>query len=211
MTHAAAPGRPRAPLDEAIFAATLRLLGRDGYQALSMGAVAAEAGIGKPTLYRRFGSKAELVAATLGATGAAGHDTPGLPEDTREALGALLASTAAAIANPGALTILGSLLAQARTDPALLATFREALFRPKHAVVHATLRAGIERGEVRADADVEALDAMLFGALLARTILGEPADEAWARRVVDAAWPALAAHARPVPRPQTPGRGSAAR
>lgn len=192
MSPGAGPGRPRASLDDAIFEATLGLLEADGYQALTMGAVADRAGIGKPTLYRRYASKAELVAATLMALGSAEGGRPTLPDDTREALAVLLSGTARAIATPGSLAILGSLLAASRSDPELLATFREALFRPQHDVVHATIRAGIGRGVVRADVDVDAVDAMLFGSLLARTILGEAADEAWARRVVDAAWPAMA-------------------
>jgi AcrR family transcriptional regulator len=186
-----AGGRPRADLDGAIFEATLRLLAEDGYQRLTMGAVAEAAGIGKPTLYRRFASKAELVVAVLLSLDAA-RERPPLPHGTRDALAVLLTATAAAIATPGTMTILGSLLAQARSDPSLIVAFRDALFRPQHEVVHATLRRGVERGEVRPDVDVEAVDAMLFGSLLARATLGEAVDEAWARRVVAAAWPAIA-------------------
>jgi hypothetical protein len=40
----------------------------------------------------------------------------------------------------------------------------------------------------RARCDVEAVDSLLFGALLARAILGEVPDAAWAGRVVDTAW-----------------------
>lgn len=185
-------GRPRANLDREIFDATLRLLAEDGYQRLTMGAVADAAGIGKPTLYRRYPSKPDLVVAVLlSLDGDRPHAD--LPEDSRGALAALLVATAGAVANPGTMTILGSLVAQARSDPSLIAAFREALFRPQHEVVHATIRRGIERGEVRPDVDVEAIDAMLFGSLLARATLGEPVDEAWATRVVRAAWPALAA------------------
>jgi len=185
------PGRPRAALDDAIAEATIRLLSVHGYRGLSMGAVATEARIGKPTLYRRFPTKAELVASVLLGLPASGamRDTS---DDTREALASLLASTAQAVASPGGLTILGSVLAEAPADPSLLAAFREAVFRPQHHVVHGILRAGIEDGRVRSDLDIEAVDAMLFGALLARAILGEPVDAAWAQRVTDAAWPAVA-------------------
>jgi AcrR family transcriptional regulator len=185
------PGRPRAALDAAIAGATVRLLSVHGYRGLSMGAVAASAGIGKPTLYRRYPTKADLVAAVLLGLDPVGL-RPELPGDTRRALGVLLASTARAVASPGGLIVLGSLLAEASADPSLLAAFRAAVFRPQQEVVHGVVRAGIERGDVREDVDVEAVDAMLFGALLARAILGEPVDAAWARRVVDAAWPALA-------------------
>jgi AcrR family transcriptional regulator len=185
----ARPGRPRVDLDDAIARATLAVLARDGYERLTMGAVADAAGIGKPTLYRRHASKSALVAAVLVRVG--GGERPMLPDDTREALVVLLRSTATALAAPGALTIMGSLLAQASRDPDLTAAFRDAVFRPQHAIVHATLEAGVRRGDVRDDLDVEAVDAMLFGALLARATLGEEPTADWAERVVAAAWPAI--------------------
>jgi len=185
------PGRPRADLGAAIRAATLDVLARDGYERLTMGAVAEAAGIGKPTLYRRHASKSALVAAVLLTLGETGRPT--LPSDTREALRMLLASAARALAAPGALTVMGSLLAQAARDPELAAAFRDAVFRPQHDVVHATLEAGLRRGDVRGGVDADAVDAMLFGALLARAVLGEEPTPEWAGRVVDAAWPAIGA------------------
>ena len=187
---AARPGRPRADLDDGIAEATLAVLARDGYERLTMGAVAEAAGIGKPTLYRRHASKSALVAAVLVRLG--GGERPRLPDDTRRALVVLLRSTATALTAPGALTIMGSLLAQAGRDPDLTAAFRDAVFRPQHAIVHSTLEAGQRRGDVRSDLDAEAVDAMLFGALLARATLGEEPTEGWAERVVAAAWPAIA-------------------
>lgn len=191
MTDAAAtrPGRPRADLDAVISGTALRLLARDGYERLTMGAVAEAAGIGKPTLYRRHPSKSALVASVL--VGLSRADRFPLPRDTRQALVLLLGSTARALAAPGALTIMGSLLAQAGRDPELTAAFRDTVFRPQHAIVHATLEAGMRRGDVRANVDVEAVDAMLFGALLARAVLGEEPTQVWAQRIVTAAWPAI--------------------
>jgi len=75
----------------------------------------------------------------------------------------------------------------------LIEAFRDAVFRPQRAVVHGTILAGIERGEVRPDMDLEAVDAMLFGSLLARAVLGETMEERWPERVVGSAWPAMAA------------------
>ena len=60
------PGRPRSAVaDASIVRATLELLLEDGYRALTMEQVRARAGVGKATLYRRYGSKQELVAETL--------------------------------------------------------------------------------------------------------------------------------------------------
>jgi AcrR family transcriptional regulator len=56
------PGRPRsAQAHKAIIGATLALLAEEGFQGLSIEAVAAKAGVGKTTIYRRWSSKDELV------------------------------------------------------------------------------------------------------------------------------------------------------
>ncbi len=56
------PGRPRsAQAHKAIIDATLELLAEEGFQGLSIEAVAARAGVGKTTIYRRWASKEELV------------------------------------------------------------------------------------------------------------------------------------------------------
>ena len=60
------PGRPRdARRDEAILNATLALLQERGYQGLTIDGVAASAGVGRPTIYRRWSSKPSLVVAAL--------------------------------------------------------------------------------------------------------------------------------------------------
>src|SRR3954463_198698 len=59
-------GRPRdRALDEAIIVATRARLVRDGYSRMTLGDIAADAGVSRPTLYRRWNSKLELVADAL--------------------------------------------------------------------------------------------------------------------------------------------------
>src|SRR5665647_58447 len=58
----AKPGRPRDPqVNEAIFAATLELLAEDGYAQLTIERIAARAGVGKASLYRRWPDKVSVV------------------------------------------------------------------------------------------------------------------------------------------------------
>ena len=66
FTGLRAGGRPRNPaLDEAIILATRARLVRDGYSRMTLGDIAADAGVSRPTLYRRWRSKFDLVADAL--------------------------------------------------------------------------------------------------------------------------------------------------
>ena len=87
-------GRARAEADEAILQAALELLAEDGYRALTMERVRERSGVGKATLYRRYGSKEELVRAAIVHLNA---DIP-LPEDTGSLAGDFAAT---AQARPG--------------------------------------------------------------------------------------------------------------
>src|SRR3954454_9270029 len=65
-TGSPARGRPRDPaLDEAIILATRARLVRDGYSRMTLGDIAADAGVSRPTLYRRWDNKFELVVDAL--------------------------------------------------------------------------------------------------------------------------------------------------
>ena len=189
-----AAGRPRdTRVDAAILGAALQLLSEVGYQQLSIAAVASAAGIGRPAVYRRYRSKADLVAdAILHITTGA---EPDLPSDPQAALRVLLSAAGGALSEPDVTEVLGSLLAEQRRDPELLAAFRARVFDPRRLVIHRVVEQGIDGGEIARDADREAIDGLLFGALLARAILGEPMDAAWIERVIDQAWRGIAAPA----------------
>src|SRR3954467_934748 len=99
-------GRPRDPSrDGVIRAAILRLLAEVGYGALTMDAVAAEAGVGKAAIYRRWRTKQDLVVDTiadLNRADAMPPDTGCLEDDLR----AMLRSLVSVIRGPvGAATL----------------------------------------------------------------------------------------------------------
>jgi AcrR family transcriptional regulator len=178
-------GRPRDPSrDGVIRAAILRLLADVGYGALTMDAVAAEAGVGKATIYRRWRTKQDLVVDTisdLNRAEATPPDTGSLEGDLRQ----MLRQMVAVINGPaGAATL--SLLSTVPHQPALAAAFREgplALWR--RAFDQIWTRAE-ERGDVRSGMASSVLSEATSALLVQRWLLtGEPVDEAYADQVLD--------------------------
>jgi AcrR family transcriptional regulator len=196
------PGRPRsAEADEAILASTLRLLARHGYDRTSIDAVAADAGVARATVYRRYPTKADLVGTALGCMRGQPSDEP--PGDLRRFLVDALTGMRDSMHEHDGLGILGALLANRREYPEMLDTFRERVITPCGAKTLAALRAGQERGEVRADADLELAGDMMVGAFFAQELAGRSTEgENWPERVVAAIWPAIAAGPAPGSRPR---------
>lgn len=187
-----APGRPRDPrVDEAILGAALDALAVDGYAGMSIEGVAAAAGVAKPTVYRRYPSKADLATAAL-ATLAAAEPEPDTGS-TRDDLVAALATFQRNHLRPNGPALLGTVLAEEHRTPELLAMFRQRLLRPRRARLRALLARGQDRGEVRADADLDAAVNALVGAVYARHLTGEGVPADWSARTVALVWPGLAA------------------
>jgi AcrR family transcriptional regulator len=178
-------GRPRDPSrDSVIRAAILRLLADVGYGALTMDAVASEAGVGKATIYRRWRTKQDLVVDTisdLNRAEATPPDTGSLEGDLR----LMLRSLVSVITGPtGAATL--SLLSTVPRQPALAEAFRDGpLAVWRHAFEQIWARAE-QRGEVRpgiaGSVPAETTSALLVQRWL---LTGEPVDEAYADEVLD--------------------------
>lgn len=175
-------GRPR---DErataAITAAALRQLEDLGYSRMSMESVAAEAGVARATVYRRFQDKADLVTAAM----AARADPAAGPGRALERLVAHLDRFDARIAEH-CLEVIGCLLA-AREEPQAMALHRDRVVQPRMRALRDLLADARDQGLLRPDADVDLVLQMLVGAVFARRIAGLPHQRGWARRAVTAA------------------------
>jgi AcrR family transcriptional regulator len=169
----------------------MHLLGRDGYQALTIEAVAAEAGVAKTTIYRRYPSKHELVVAALLAETAFPTPPPEMP--VRDAIAFLVRQAAAILIGRRAVRILGTFLVEEEREPALLETFRARVVEPRRALLTGILRAGIERGEVRPDAPLQIMGELLLGSLLARYVVGGQVDDDWIEELSETIWDAVRA------------------
>ena len=164
------PGRPRsAAADGAILRATLELLLEGGYRGLSMEHVATRAGVGKATLYRRYGSREELVA---DAVRHLNQEIP--PPDTGTVGGdivALAGAVLAAAGRVGAATFMPRMLADAADDADMHAIFYENLVAPRREVMAKVLRRGVARGELREDLDIELAVDLLAGPWVYRLLI----------------------------------------
>jgi AcrR family transcriptional regulator len=164
------PGRPRsAAADASIVRATLELLLEGGYRGLTMEQVRARAGVGKATLYRRYGSKEELVAEAVRHLNQPipAPDTGSVREDILVVARAVLEGAARA----GAATFIPRMLAEGAGDPEMHAIFYENLVAPRRAIMAEVLRNGIARGELRRDLDVELAIDVITGPWVYRLLI----------------------------------------
>jgi AcrR family transcriptional regulator len=169
-------GRPRsARADAAILRAALELLLEDGYEGMTIEGVAERAGVGKATIYRRWDSKAELIAALLSSF----NDESRVP-DAGSVRGDLAAMVRDLQGRPGfemLVPMIGRIISLAAANPA----FMEILYRhhiaPRRRIVAQILQRGIERGELRADLDVDGVVNLFGGRIILGAVLGEVGPE----------------------------------
>lgn len=180
------PGRPRsASAHSAILEAAVALFVDRGFEGMSVEAVAAEAGVGKTTIYRRWRSKEELVIDAIADrfaeppapdTGSVRDD---LVESARE-LHLLMSSSRTG----GVFPRMGAELARRSRLGRL---YGERVIGPRRAAFAAALARGIERGELSRDTDVELAIDLLVGTLLLRRFTGrlKRTDASLVERAVD--------------------------
>lgn len=164
------PGRPRsAAADAAILTATLEQLSQVGYGGLSVEAVAASAGVGKATVYRRWRSKDSLVVDAL-----ARLDEPVEPPasgSVRDELVALVEAVWRRSSSSLAGRILPRLLAEASEHPDLMRRYREQVILPRRERMAGAIGRGMAEGSLREDLDVELTIDLLVTPVLHRAFL----------------------------------------
>ncbi|KAA8887251.1 TetR/AcrR family transcriptional regulator [Nocardia colli] len=157
----------------AITRAAFAELAEVGYGKLTMEGVARRAGVSKPTLYRRWATKEQLVLALVEQVAVAAAEVP----DTgslRGDLRAFLEVTAAGFSHPLASRIIPDLLAEGIRTPAV-ADALQAVGLGRREKVGQILRRGIDRGELPAGLDLElALDLCIAPLFWRRLLGGEP-------------------------------------
>ena len=92
-------------------------------------------------------------------------------------------------------SVTGTLLTEEREHPELLEAARHQMIVPAIDRFRRVLRAGIERGELRSDLDVDAAAHALLGSFFIRYLEHGRPRAGWAEGIVEALWPAFAAPA----------------
>ena len=170
---------------DAILDATFRLLSAPQNEPLTIDAIAAEAGVGRQTIYRWWPSKGAVVVDAL-----ARHAQAIVPErDTgsfRGDLEAFLADSFAGLENEGYASRLRQIVAEAQRDEAvaqMLADFTAV----RRAALRALLERGRDAGELPPEADLDMLVDMAYGVLYYRLLIGHsPLDKEAARSLAAA-------------------------
>lgn len=185
-------GRPRnAEVDRAVLAAAVDLLAEHGFGQLTVEAVASRAGVGRPTVYRRWPTKEDL------AVHALIHSVPPLTApDTGDAVGDLC-ELAVGFVTELSNSPLGSVVlgvhAECGRRPELGNPLREHYLQPRDAVITDLVERGRREGAIRPDIPADTVRDLVFGPLIYRWLItGEPVDRATAELLVSTARRAVA-------------------
>jgi AcrR family transcriptional regulator len=169
-------GRPRsAEAEQAILDATLRMLGTRGVAGTTIEGVAADAGVGKTTIYRRWPTKTALILAAISDLVPSGD-----PPDTGSMAGdmaALAETQQRRLAGSGLAGIVPRVLAESMSDPELHKDFVDRVVKPFRQLLRLFIERGIERGELRPDLEVEPLVDLLHSIPIYKILMsrGDPA------------------------------------
>ena len=180
-----APGRPRCPTThQAILDAANNLLDEIGFTNMSLEGIAARAGVGKATIYRRWSNKASVVMdAFLAATAKeiAFPNTRSAREDIRRQM----RSVVKVLNGPRGRTI-ATLIGVVQSDNELAEAFRTRFVAVRRGEAKAVVQRGIANGEFKPDMDLESVLDCLYGPLYFRLLIGhEKASAKYADQLVD--------------------------
>lgn len=178
------PGRPRdARADEAILDAAAGVLAAGGPQGFTVDAVAAAAGVGKATIYRRWPTRADLVLATAGRL--AFDLPPPAAGNLRDDLVSHLTHLADKMANTPSGRLLVAIIGEAAVNEEMRSRMRD-FIRQRRALALGLLRDAQARGELPAEADVDDMLDLLGAPIFLRLLTGGPvADPAFIAWTVD--------------------------
>jgi AcrR family transcriptional regulator len=179
-------GRPRsAAARDAILQAAQALLEETGFERLTIEGVASRAGVGKATIYRWWPSRGVLAmeaflsnVSPVIAFPQSGRASDDIAAQMKRVARAYRAKTG---------QIVKEMIASSQSNPEVQRIFFDGYLGPRRAAAKEALRRGIDNGEFKANADLDAVIDALYGPLFYRLLLGHmPNDDAFIDGVAEA-------------------------
>jgi AcrR family transcriptional regulator len=173
--------------DPEILAAAVEVLAEEGYDGMTVDMVAARAKAGKGTLYRRWPSKAELVIDAVACMKRGDLQEQALP-DTGTLRGDLVAMIRphSLEENERKLKVMAGLMSMLSRTPELAQAANAAIVEPRAAAIRVLMRRAVERGEISASCDIDALSLISPSMTAYRAlIMREPVDRAFLVSLID--------------------------
>ncbi|MEU4235241.1 TetR/AcrR family transcriptional regulator [Nonomuraea sp. NPDC026600] len=175
-------GRPRDPqTDTAILNAALELFVERGVEGISIEQVAKRAGVGKPTVYRRWSTKEDLIAQAIEQWVAAevtpsAADVYALP--LRDIVERVLPAAAETAASPAFRALVARIMGSAVSHPSLMAVYWRHYIVPRRKLAATMLQRAQADGILAPDTDLDVLIDMMAGAVTYRVLQPDPPDAA---------------------------------
>jgi AcrR family transcriptional regulator len=165
------PGRPRSEESrKSILRSTLKLLKQQGgFAELSIEAIAADANVGKTTVYRWWPTKAALVADAFSASADEELQFPNTGSVRRDM--SLQMRRLIRIFRSERGKVVAALLAGGQSDPELIEAFRDRFLWPRRKQAYQTLQRALDRGELPAGSDFDLILDSLYGPIYMRFLI----------------------------------------
>jgi len=165
------PGRPRSEESrQSILRSTLKLLKQNGgFADLSIEAIAADANVGKTTVYRWWPTKAALVADAFSASAEEELQFPNTGSVQRD-MNLQMRRLIRIFRSPRG-KVVAAMLAGGQSDPELIEAYRDRFLWPRRRQAYQTLQRGVDRGELPDDSDLDLILDSLYGPIYMRFLI----------------------------------------
>lgn len=159
-------GRPRSEdVDSGILESVLDALAQGGLAGVRIERIAANAGVSKASIYRRYESKEDLI---LAAIQHMRQQVPVVPTTgtARERLLALLSGTRANMSRSRDARVMMAVMNSHEQESDLAHLVYERILQPRRELLRSIIAEGIASGEFSASIDIEVMTPLLVGPML---------------------------------------------
>ncbi|APY89041.1 TetR family transcriptional regulator [Streptomyces alfalfae] len=155
----------------AILDAASDLVRRKGFAKVTIEAIAAQAGVGKPTIYRWWRSKGAVVLEAMNEELGDDFDYPDTGDIAADLTTQITAVSQRLITGRISEAFKG-VVGEAQNDPALMKAFRETILEPSIVKCRARLDSAVAAGQLRSDVPTDVMVDLLYAPIHYRHFLG---------------------------------------